>query len=186
MCRKCLAIYADKRWRFDTVEAPKLVASPRTQRLVCPACRKVRNDHPEGLATVTRSDLRDHEAEIRGLIANVEAGAGFTFEILGYRVREYIGSYVAASGGAVGVIFGGGIGEHAPDIRASICEGMDWCGLVFDRDLNGKTVALPMGRAASIRRDDARVEAYAMAADEEIWIAREIARCLNPKEGAQR
>jgi hypothetical protein len=125
MCRKCLAIYADKRLRFDMVEALKLAASPRTQKFVCPACRKVRNDHPEGLATVTRSDLRDHEAEIS----------------LCYRVREYIGSYLAASGGAVAVVFGGGIGEHAADIRARICERMDWYGLVLDRDLNDKTVA---------------------------------------------
>lgn len=75
ICRKCLAIYADKRWHFDKVQAPKLAASPRTQKLVCPACPKTTDDYPEGLVTLTWSDLREHEPEIRGLIANVEARA---------------------------------------------------------------------------------------------------------------
>jgi NMD protein affecting ribosome stability and mRNA decay len=75
ICRKCQAIYAKKRWYFDEVVARKLAASPRTQKLVCPACQKTRDDYPEGLVTLKWSDLRDHEAEIRGLIANVEARA---------------------------------------------------------------------------------------------------------------
>lgn len=75
ICRKCLAIYADKRWHFDEAAARKLAASPRTQKLVCPACQKIRDDYPEGIVTLTWSDLREHEPEIRGLIANVEARA---------------------------------------------------------------------------------------------------------------
>ena len=70
-----MAIYADKRWHFDQVEAPKLAASPRTKKLVCPACQKTRDDYPEGIVTLTWSDLQEHESEIRGLIANVEARA---------------------------------------------------------------------------------------------------------------
>ncbi len=75
ICRKCLAIYADKRWHFDKVEAPKLAISPRAKRLVCPACQKIRDDYPEGIVALTWSDLREHDSEIRGLIANVEARA---------------------------------------------------------------------------------------------------------------
>jgi NMD protein affecting ribosome stability and mRNA decay len=75
ICRKCLAIYADKRWHFDKVQAPKLAVSPRTKKLVCPACQKIKDDYPEGIVTLTWSDLREHEPEIRGLIANVETRA---------------------------------------------------------------------------------------------------------------
>lgn len=75
ICRKCLAIYADKRWHFDKVEASKLAASPRAKKLVCPACQKIRDDYPEGIVTLTWSGLREHDSEIRGLIANVEARA---------------------------------------------------------------------------------------------------------------
>jgi NMD protein affecting ribosome stability and mRNA decay len=75
MCRKCLAIYADKRWHCDEVQAAKLAASPRTQKLVCPACQKIKDDYPEGTVTLKWSQMQDHEAEIRGLIANVEKRA---------------------------------------------------------------------------------------------------------------
>ena len=75
VCRKCQAIYANKRWYFDEVAARNLAASPRTQKLVCPACQKTRDDYPEGLVTLKWLDLSEHEPEIRGLIANVEARA---------------------------------------------------------------------------------------------------------------
>ena len=75
VCQKCRAIYANKRWYFDNGEARTLMASPRTQKLVCPACQKSRDDYPEGIVTLTWSGLREHEAEIRGLISNVEARA---------------------------------------------------------------------------------------------------------------
>lgn len=75
ICRKCLAIYADKRWHFDETAARKLAASPRTQKLVCSACQKIRDDYSEGIATLKWSGLQDHEAEIMGLIAHVEARA---------------------------------------------------------------------------------------------------------------
>jgi hypothetical protein len=75
VCQNCRAIYANKRWYFDDGEARTLMASPRTQKLVCPACQKIRDDYPEGIVTLKWSDLREHEAEIRGLIGNVEARA---------------------------------------------------------------------------------------------------------------
>lgn len=73
ICKKCLAVYAEKRWRFDDAESRKLAASSRTHKLICPACQKIRDDYPEGILTVRWSALKDHEAEIRGRIDNVEA-----------------------------------------------------------------------------------------------------------------
>lgn len=75
MCRKCRAIYANKRWSFNNAVARALAASPDTQKLVCPACQKIRDDYPEGIVTLTWSNLKAHEAEIRGLISNVESRA---------------------------------------------------------------------------------------------------------------
>jgi len=62
-------------WHFDEVKASKLATSPREKKLVCPACQKIRDDYPEGIVTLTWSGLREHDSEIRGLIANVEARA---------------------------------------------------------------------------------------------------------------
>lgn len=75
MCRTCRAVYANKRWRVDEAEARRLAALPHTQKLVCPACQKIRDDYPEGIVTLRWSDLPGHEAEIRGLIDHVEARA---------------------------------------------------------------------------------------------------------------
>ncbi len=75
MCRTCKAIYTNKRWYVDRDEARKLADASTTHKLLCPACQKIRDDYPEGVVTMKWSGLKDHEAEIRGLIANVEARA---------------------------------------------------------------------------------------------------------------
>jgi acetate kinase len=62
-------------------------------------------------------------------------------EIFCYRARKYIGAYLAAMGGADAVVFTGGIGENSPEIRAQICEGMEWAGLKLDASRNQQTVA---------------------------------------------
>lgn len=52
MCRKCRAIYTNKRWYVDSDEARKLADASTTQKLPCPACQKIRDDYPEGIALV--------------------------------------------------------------------------------------------------------------------------------------
>jgi NMD protein affecting ribosome stability and mRNA decay len=75
MCRKCKAVYAKKRWFIDGGEARKLAEASGTNKILCPACQKIRDDYPEGIVTLKWTDLREREGEIRGLIANVEARA---------------------------------------------------------------------------------------------------------------
>ncbi|MCS6925074.1 MAG: acetate kinase [Candidatus Binatia bacterium] len=118
--------------------------------------------------------------DMRTLLSAAErdARAALAIEMFCYRVRKYIGAYLAVLGGADAVIFGGGIGEHAPSIRARICAGMEWCGLWLDPDRNAAAVGLPAGSAARISGDEARLAAYVVAADEETWIARETVQCL--------
>ena len=108
--------------------------------------------------------------------------AAQAIEVFCYRVRKYIGAYLAVLGGAEAVLFGGGIGERAPEIRARICEGMNWCGLGLDPDRNAGAVGLEPGKAACITRDDAGLAAYVVAVDEETEIARETVRCLEASE----
>jgi acetate kinase len=104
--------------------------------------------------------------------------AQFAIELFSYRVRKYLGAYLAALGGAEAVVFGGGIGENAPEIRARICRGMEWCGMRLDQARNRAAVGLAAGQAARISADGAGLEAWVVAADEETWIARETARCV--------
>ena len=104
--------------------------------------------------------------------------AEFAIDLFCYRARKYLGAYLAVLGGADAIVFGGGIGENAPEIRARICRNMEWCGLELSRDLNRATVGLAPGRAAQISADGSRLAAYVVAADEETWIASETVRCV--------
>jgi NMD protein affecting ribosome stability and mRNA decay len=75
VCPTCHAIYMKKRWFIDLPEAARIEGLPTTQHVLCPACRKIRDQYPEGILTLKWSELRAHEADLRGLIKNVEARA---------------------------------------------------------------------------------------------------------------
>lgn len=104
--------------------------------------------------------------------------AEFAIELFCYRVRKYLGAYLAVLGGADAIVFGGGIGENAPEVRRRICLGMDWCGWRLDSNRNRAAVGLPHGAGTKISTDDSKVMVYVVAADEETWIAKETARCV--------
>jgi acetate kinase len=110
--------------------------------------------------------------------ADRESPAELAIDMFCYRIRKYVGAYLGALGGADAIVFGGGIGERAPEIRARVCYGMDWCGLHLDERRNRSAVELAPGEGMCISRDDARLEAYVVAADEEAYIASETVRCV--------
>jgi len=104
--------------------------------------------------------------------------ARLAIKVFCYRVRKYIGAYLAVLGGADALIFGGGIGEASPDIRAMICEGMEWCGLRLDSGRNRAAIGLQPGQVTHISEDGFPLKVYVVPADEETWIARETVKCL--------
>jgi acetate kinase len=100
--------------------------------------------------------------------------ANLAIDIFCYRVRKYIGAFLAAMGGADAVVFTGGIGENSAEVRANICQGLEWAGLLLDEEVNRKTA----GTETRISREDARLAAYVIPTDEELLIARDTARCI--------
>src|SRR5574337_220877 len=86
--------------------------------------------------------------------------AEFAIDLFCYRARKYLGAYLAVLGGADAVLFGGGIGENAPEIRERICRNMEWCGLRIDSHRNRAAVGLPPGHAAQISTDESQPAAY--------------------------
>jgi len=120
-------------------------------------------------------DMRELlEAEAAG-----DARAALAVEMFCYRVRKYIGAYLAVLGQTEAIIFGGGIGENAPSVRARICDGMEWCGLVLDPSLNAHTI----GTEDRISAEGATLKAHVIPVDEEIIIARDTFRCLTSIKG---
>jgi len=95
-------------------------------------------------------------------------------EVFCYRIRKYIGAYLAVLNGAEAIIFGGGISENTAFVREQVCEGFEWCGLKLDRDRNQKTIDCE-GR---ISTDDSRLHAYVIPAEEGLMIAQEAMRCI--------
>lgn len=91
-----------------------------------------------------------------------------------YRVRKYVGAFLACMGGADAVIFTGGIGENQADIRAQICEGLEWAGLRLDLNKNDQMA----GREGQISTKDSRLHAFVIPTDEELLIARDTVDCV--------
>jgi acetate kinase len=103
-----------------------------------------------------------------------DARCALAVELFCYRVRKYVGAYLAVLGGADAVLFGGGIGEHAAAVRARICAGLEWCGLTLDPGRNAATV----GAEGRISADAARLHAYVLPVNEEAVIVRDTLACL--------
>ena len=98
-----------------------------------------------------------------------DKGCIMAFESYVYRIKKYIGSYVAAMGGLDLVVFGGGIGENSSIAREQIFDGLDSLGIVLDKDENADN-----GKGERfISSGDSKVKVAVASVDEEIVIARE-------------
>ena len=123
-----------------------------------------------GISGLTH-DMRVLQDEVR---EHDDRRAKLAIDMFCYRVRKYIGAFLAAMGGADAIVFTGGIGENSPAVRANICEGLEWAGLSLDGEKNQKTT----GVEGMISREDSRLAAYVIPTDEELLIARDTARCI--------
>jgi len=107
---------------------------------------------------------------------NNDRRARLAIEIFCYRARKYIGSYLAAMGGAEAIVFTGGIGENSPEVRARICDGLQCIGLTLDPKRND---SCKDGCEGLISTDDSRLAAYTIPTDEELLIARDTVRAVS-------
>jgi acetate kinase len=123
-----------------------------------------------GISGLT-NDMRELQAELQ---EHDDRRVRLAIEIFCYRARKYIGSFLAAIGGADAIVFTGGIGENSPEVRRRICAGMEWVGLRLDNAQNEATV----GREGKISTEDSRLLAYAIPTDEEVLIARDTVRVI--------
>jgi acetate kinase len=88
-----------------------------------------------------------------------------------YSVKKAVGALAAALGGLDAFVFAGGIGEHAPSIRARIVEGLEFLGLNMDVDRNRENGPL-------ISSDASRVSVWVIPTDEELTMARAVYHLL--------
>ena len=87
-----------------------------------------------------------------------------------YEIKKYIGSYTAAMDGVDAIVFTGGIGENADDMRATVCDGLTFLGIKIDKEFN-KT--LVKGKEGEISTPDSKVRVFVLPTNEELVIARD-------------
>jgi acetate kinase len=124
-----------------------------------------------GISGLTH-DMRELLAEAA---ENNDRRAQLAIDIYCYRIRKYIGAYLAALGGAEAIVFTGGVGENAAEIRAKALSGLAWMGLELDAERNARIVG---GAEGCITKDGSRLEAWVIPTDEELLIARDTARVV--------
>lgn len=110
--------------------------------------------------------------DMQTLLKNDSKDARRAVDLYVYRVRKYIGAYVAVLGGVDGIMFGGGVGENAPEIRAGILANLDSFGIELDTDLNKRL----SGESGVINKTNSRVEVRVTRIDEGALLAREAVR----------
>jgi acetate kinase len=76
------------------------------------------------------------EADMARLLAREDEAARLAIALYCHRARKYLGAYLAVLGGADAILFGGGVGENAPEIRARILQGMEWAGIALEAQAN--------------------------------------------------
>lgn len=123
-----------------------------------------------GISGLT-NDMRELQGELK---EHDDRRVRLAIEVFCYRARKYIGAFLASMGGADAIVFTGGIGENSPDVRAQICQGMEWAGLHLDRATNQRMV----GQEGKISTEDSKLLAYAIPTDEELLIARDTVRVI--------
>jgi acetate kinase len=114
----------------------------------------------------TSADIRD---ALESAGADPAAGhAQTTTHVYLWRLKKYLGAYLALVGDAQAVIFTDTIGETVPEVREAVCSGMDAFGLAIDPARNASARTLP----AEVATARSRVHIWVIATNEEVSIAR--------------
>ena len=117
------------------------------------------------------SDMRDIEAAI----AAGNERAKLALDMFEYRLLKYIGAYTAALNGVDVLVFTGGIGENQMQTRDYICRGLEYLGVKYDAELNGKS----RGEEIEISTPDSKVRVVVIPTDEELTIASDTVALVN-------
>lgn len=116
----------------------------------------------------TSSDMRELLAREASDVRAREA-----VDLYCYRIRQQIGAYAATLGGLDALVFSGGIGEHAPQVRERACQGLEFLGIRLDSERNARNAPLVSAAAAP-------VPVRVIATDEQQVIARAVLRAIPP------
>jgi acetate kinase len=116
-------------------------------------------------------------SDMREVVEAMQAGnanARLAFEMYAYRIRKYIGSYVAAMDGVDAIVFTAGVGENSHVLRKEVCKGLTFLGIHLDEERNAIRSAEPR----RITTDDSKASVLVVPTNEELLIARDTYRLV--------
>jgi acetate kinase len=159
--------------RCGDVDAGVLAFLERTDKLTASQSEEILNKKSGllGLSGVS-SDMRE-------VLKAADSGnhrALLALKAYCYRVRKYIGAYIASMGGADAVVFTGGIGQGSAEVRALAVQGLECMGVALDSDRNRE--ARGFDEVCRISADDSKAAVLVVPTDEERMMAREALRAL--------
>ena len=109
------------------------------------------------------SDMRDVEKAI----GEGNDRARLAWEMYEYRIKKYIGSYIAAMDGVDAIVFTGGVGENQTVTREYVCTGLGFMGIKIDNELNARS----RGKEVLLSTPESTVKVCVIPTDEEFMIA---------------
>jgi acetate kinase len=115
----------------------------------------------------------------RDVIANAALGDALchlALKIEGYRLKKYIGSYMAVLGRLDAVVFTAGVGERGSEIRELALENLEHMGIILDKERN---IAACKGKEAVITTDASPVKVFVIPTNEELVLTEDVAAILN-------
>jgi acetate kinase len=112
-------------------------------------------------------------SDMRGLLRRspTDARAAEAVNLFCYRAKKYLGAYAAVLGGLDMLVFAGGIGEHSPAVRESICSGLGFLGIELDAAQN-------QDNAPIISSPRSRVKVRVIQTNEDQMIVRHVLAVL--------
>jgi acetate kinase len=138
----------------------------------------------KGMAAAEVNDLLYRESGLLGvsgisddmriLLASDRLPAKEAVALFVYRIGRELGSLASAMGGIDALVFTGGIGEHAAEVRRRVCNDAAWLGVNLDESANS-------AGGPRITRADSRTSAWVIPTDEDLTIARHTWVMLNPQ-----
>ena len=155
-----------------------------------PSILQLLADH-EGMSPKALDELLNKKSGLQGLcgdndmrqvLQRMEAGdcrAEMALAVYTYRIKTYIGAYMACLGHVDALVFTAGIGENAPVVRERSCQGLQALGIEIDNQRNRE-------RADGVREvsaADSRVKVLVVPTNEELRIAQETRRAIATREG---
>jgi len=108
------------------------------------------------------SDMRELQAAVK----EGDRRSKQAFDLFNYRIKKYIGAYIAALGGLDAMVFTGGIGENSVEVREAVCSNMEYLGIELDLEKNEKPVGM-----ADLSSENSKVRVLRIPTDEELVIA---------------